>query len=133
MKNALLAATVATGGALVAPSAFAYTAQALCPQWVQRGPIIEAICFNGHNNDLQPASIDIRSCAPGADINNFYGQLVCINPQRPARRGPPQPGYGGGYGPPGGGYGHPGGGHRGGWGQGGQGGGWGQGGGGWDD
>jgi hypothetical protein len=99
MRNAVLAAAVLAGGLVAAPSAFAYTAQALCPQWVQRGPYIDAICFNGHNNDMQPAHIDIRTCAPGADINNYFGRLVCINPQRPSYRGypPPPPPYGGGW------------------------------------
>ena len=98
MKHAVLAAAVLTGGLVAAPSAFAYTAQALCPQWIQRGPIIDAICYNGRGNGMQPARIDIRSCAPGADINNYYGTLVCINPQRPAyREYPPPPAYGGGW------------------------------------
>ena len=95
MKNALLAGAVLTGGLLAAPSAFAYTAEALCPQWRQHGPIIEAICYNGRGNGMQPARIDIRTCAPGADINNYYGTLVCINPQEPAYGGyPPYGGHG---------------------------------------
>ncbi len=94
MKHTLLAGAALAGSLLFAPSAFAFTAQSMCPQWVQRGPHITAVCFSGHGNGLVPAAIDLRSCAPGADVGNYFGVLVCMNPTWPDYGPPPGP-YGG--------------------------------------
>ena len=61
MKHTLLAGAALAGSLLFAPSAFAFTAQSMCPQWVQRGPHITAVCFSGHGNGLVPAAIDLRA------------------------------------------------------------------------
>ena len=99
MKIAVIAGAALAGAVLGAPSASAYTAQALCPQWSQRGPIIRAACFDGRGGyNIVPATIDLRTCAPGADVGNYFGVLVCINPQRPNYGyQPPPPVYGGGW------------------------------------
>lgn len=91
MNKSILAGAVLAGAFFAAPSAQAFTAQAMCPQWSQSGPIIRAICYSGHNYDLTPAYIDLRTCAPGADVGNLFGKLVCVNPQV---YGYPQPNYG---------------------------------------
>ncbi|MFO1114769.1 MAG: hypothetical protein U1E28_03745 [Beijerinckiaceae bacterium] len=96
MKKSILAGAILGGAFFAAPSAQAYTAQSMCPQWSQSGPIIRAICYSGHNYDLTPAYIDLRTCAPGADVGNLFGKLVCVNPQN---YGYPPPGPGYGYGP----------------------------------
>ncbi|MDE2578705.1 MAG: hypothetical protein KGL46_07880 [Hyphomicrobiales bacterium] len=90
MKNAILGGAVFAGVLFAAPSAFAYSAQATCPQFVQRGPYIDAMCLNGVNG-LMPAHIDVRDCGPDADIGNNWGRLVCVERNRGW-------GYGYGYG-----------------------------------
>lgn len=77
------------GGALslATPASAQESFRATCPSVRQRGPIIQAMCFNAFGQ-VVPSSIDTRYCG-WSDIANANGQLTCRRPRRP----PPPPGY----------------------------------------